>query len=221
MRSKLLAIVAFSMLAGCTCLPNARFGTRGGTRPPDAAAAEQEAIGYAHDNGFGDSRDSMARIAAIGIAESSLSSAARHWHDQSRVDSGPCCDNDPAHPQPKLWRCYPRCVADRGWLQINSYAWGPHAGNPSSAACGATDAQADTPSVATFIARCIFNYGVAHGTNGWDTWDAWKLGKFTDATPCQRAKCYYERYSGTRNGWPSVPVQVDAWCASHNNPSGC
>ncbi len=221
MRWKLLAILAFSMLTACTCVPNVRFGTAGGTRPFNAAAAEQQAIGIAHDHGFGDSRDMMARIVAIGIAESSLNRSARHWHDETRLDAGLCCDNDPAHPQPRLWRCYPRCVADRGWLQINSRTWGAHTGNPSSVACGATDAQADTPGVATLIGRCMLNYAAAHGINGWDTWDAWKFGKFTDTTPCQRAKCYYERYAGTRDGWPSVPVQVDAWCAAHRNPRGC
>jgi hypothetical protein len=221
MRWKLLAIVAFSMVSACTCLPNTRFGTGGGTRAYNATAAEQEAIGLAHSYGFGNSRDEMVRIVAIGIAESSLNSAARHWHNLTRLDANPCCDNDRANPQPWFWGCYPRCVADRGWLQINANTWGPHTRNPSSAACGAADEQADTPSVATVFARCMFNYTAAHGSNGWDTWDAWRLGKFTDATPCQRAKCYYELYTGTRDGWPSVPIQVDAWCRSHGNPRGC
>ncbi len=220
-RKLLLLIIACVMLAACVCPPNVRFGTSGGTRPFNAVAAEQTAISYAHKYGFGTSRATMARIVAIGIAESSLNSAARHWHKQSRVDRDVCCNKDRAHPQPKSWPCYPHCVADRGWLQINSNTWGPHRRNPSSAACGATDAQADTPRVATFFARCMFNYTAAHSGNGWNTWDAWKYGKFTGATPCQRARCYDERYRGTRNGWPSVPIQVDAWCAAHHNPRGC
>jgi len=220
-RWKLLVIVTCGMLGACACPANVRFGTGGGTRSFDAGAAEREAIGYAHDYGFGSSRDTMARITAIGIAESSLNSAARHWHKQSRLDSNACCDMDHAHPQPKSWWCYPLCVADRGWLQINAYTWGPDTRNASSAACGATDKQADTPRVATLFARCMFNYTTAHGVNGWDTWDTWKDGKFTDATPCRGAECYDERYLGMRNGWPSVPIQVDAWCESHHNPVGC
>src|SRR5438105_9567679 len=50
------------------CPANVRFGTGGGTRSFNAGDAEREAIGYAHDYGFGASRDTMARIAAIGIA---------------------------------------------------------------------------------------------------------------------------------------------------------
>ncbi len=118
-RKLLLLIIACVMLAACVCPPNVRFGTGGGTRPFNAAAAEQTAISYAHKYGFGTSRATMARIVAIGIAESSLNSAARHWHKQSRVDSGRVLQQGPRAPSAQVvavlpaLRRRPRLVADQ------------------------------------------------------------------------------------------------------------
>jgi hypothetical protein len=144
-----------------------------------------DAMRAAYDAGF-HTESQLLAVVAIGIAESSLWSAARNWHPEYGYRpasdvigvQGPASAWNPRHSQ--------QLQSDRGAWQISSHWWPQYA-----------DAQTDDVDAAARIVYTITNHG-----SDFTPWDTYASGA---------AQIHYD---ASVDGWPAIRPLVSQFLAS-------
>lgn len=127
--------------------------------------------------------DQLLAVLAIGVAESSLWSAARKWHPE--YGYRPITDIIGVRGPPDVWKNGRQMNSDRGLWQISSHWWPKHA-----------DAECDNVARA---AHLVFD--ISEGGRNFRIWDPFKAGRV------QR------HYDVAFNGWPALRPVVDDFLA--------
>jgi hypothetical protein len=139
-------------------------------------------LGAAMSAGFA-TRDQLLAVLAIGVAESSLWSAARKWHPE--YGFRPAKDVIGVHGPADIWKNGRQVNSDRGLWQISSHWWPQY-----------TDADCDNVSRAAHIV-----FELSEGGRNFRVWDPFKAGS---------AQRHYET---AFDGWPALRPVVDKFLA--------
>jgi hypothetical protein len=145
-------------------------------------------IGIAHvlsaavEGGF-TTRDQLLAVLAVGVAESSLWSAARKWHPE--YGYRPITDAIGVRGPPDVWKKGRQMNSDRGIWQISSHWWPKYA-------------DADCDDVAR-AAHLVFD--ISEGGRNFRVWDPFNAGS------AQR------HYDVAFDGWPALRPLVDNFLA--------
>jgi hypothetical protein len=168
-------------LCSCSALTSSE-PPRGKRSMTGARVGIASVLSAAHRAGF-TTQNQLLAVAAIGIAESGLRSAARRWHPE--YGHRPTTDIIGVQGPAEVWKDGRQMHSDRGLWQISSYWWPGYA-----------DAECDN---FTRAAHIVFD--ISERGRDFRLWDPFKAG---------RAQMHYDT---AFNGWPALRPRVDRFLA--------